>query len=358
MFAGLRRYRWKHDDSDQKALPAVSIIVAAHNEAAHLAELIPCLTDICYPKDLLQIIVVDDRSSDDTAIVLNELRRQHTFEHLRIENVSPRYSPKKFALAAGIQAAHHELILVTDADCRPGSKWVRQIVSSFHSDCVAVIGFSPVISRREHLSNILSIDSLAVAALSLAGAGWRKPFLTTGRNFAYRKSAFENAGGFTGFENEISGDDDLLLQRIAPLGKVEFALNASAHVVSLGGPESIRAWLRQKRRHISASRKYATGVQLRYLIFHLSNAVIWLAPFWLGMKGLLLLSAKMAADFWILHHTATQLSWQPRWIFLIGWEFMYVIIHTFVGAFAFVGKIRWKDYDSLAQDDSQKLIEK
>lgn len=342
VFAGIRRYRQKPESPDKSALPSVSIVIAAHDEAAHLAELIPGLSGICYPNELLQIIVVDDRSADDTAVILKELRQKHTFEHLHIEDVSPRYSPKKFALAKGIQAAKHEVILVTDADCRPGSKWVDQVSAVFHVDCVAVIGFSPVISRSESLSKILAIDSLAVATLGLAGAGWRKPFLTTGRNFAYRKSAFAQAGGFTGFEHELSGDDDLLLQRLAPLGEVEFALSASAHVVSLGGPENMRAWLRQKRRHISASKKYPLSVQLSYLIFHLCNAIIWLSPFWLGMIGLLLLAAKIGADFLILRSTAARLSWQPRWRYLPRWELLYVIMHTFAGPSAFLGKIRWK----------------
>lgn len=342
VFAGVKRYQPKRKNLDAKALPSVSIIVAARNESAHLAELIPGLAANCYPNTLLQIIIVDDRSTDNSAIVLKDLRRQHTFEHLRIDAVSPRYSPKKFAVLTGVQAAKHEIILLTDADCRPGSEWVAQIASSFHSDCVAVIGFSPVISRRAHLSEILAIDSLAVAALGLAGAGWRKPFLTTGRNFAYRKSAFAHAGGFAGFEHETSGDDDLLLQRLAPMGEVEFALNASAHVTSVGGPESLRAWLRQKRRHISASKKYAPGVQLGYLIFHLCNAIIWLAPFWVGRKGLLLLAAKIVGDFIILRYTAVRLSWQPRWRYLPGWELLYMLIHTFAAPFAFFGKIRWK----------------
>lgn len=342
-FGGVRRYRPKRGNSDEASLPAVSVVVAAHNESSHLAELIQCLDRLCYPRNLLQIIIVDDRSTDETRALIERLCKKYTFEYLRIENVSSRYSPKKFALTAGIQAAQNELILVTDADCRPGPKWVRQIVSAFHPACVAVTGFSPVKCCHARLTELLSIDSLANAALSLSGVGWRKPFLTTGRNFAYRKTAFENAGGFAGFEREISGDDDLLLQRLVPYGEVEFVLDAEAHVPSLGGPETVRAWLRQKRRHISASKKYAHGVQLGYLVFHSCNVVLWLSPFWLGQRGLLLLTGKFVADFLFLRYTAARLSWQPRWIFLAGWELMYVIIHTFVGAFAFIGKIRWKE---------------
>lgn len=342
MICGIWRYRGPAGEHDQLEWPPVTIIVAARNEAAHLADLNSCLQRQSYPNDLLQIVIIDDRSEDATPNLLAELQRHSKFEALRLENVPKRYSSKKHAITNGLVAAKHEIILLTDADCRPSPDWVRLVVSCFQPDTVAVVGFSPVISSNPAMSGLLQLDSLAVAAACLAGVGWRKPFLATGRNLAYRKSAFAAAGGFAGFAHQISGDDDVLIQRLARQGPVEFALPPASQVLSLGGPRSLCAWIEQKRRHISAARSYLPAAQLGYLIFHMCNAALWLAPFLAGWVGLLLLALKATADFLVLRSAAARLAYRPRWVFLGGWEITHLILHLLAGAVAFVGKPRWK----------------
>jgi len=340
---GIWRYRGAAGERGVPEWPPVTIIIAARNEAAHLADLSSCLQRQSYPNDLLQIIIVDDRSEDATPNLLAELQRHSSFEALRLENVPERYSSKKHALTSGLAAAQHEIVLLTDADCRPGPNWVRLLVSCFQPATVAVIGFSPVVSTQPIMRGLLMFDSLAVAAVSLAGVGWGKPFLATGRNLAYRKSAFVAAGGFAGFTHEISGDDDLLLQRLARLGPVEFALPPESQVLSVGGPRSLRAWFRQKRRHISAARSYLPEVQLGYAIFHFCHFTLWLAPLLVGWLGIGLLMLKFAADFLTLRHAAARLASQPCWFFFWGWEIIHLLLHLFAGAAAFIGKPRWKE---------------
>ncbi len=339
---GIWRYRGPAGERGIPEWPPVTIIVAARNEAAHLADLNSCLQCQSYPNDLLQIIIVDDCSEDATPNLLAELQRHSRLEALRLENVPERYSSKKYALISGLAAAQHEIVLLTDADCRPGRNWVRLLVSCFQPDTVAVVGFSPVISPSPAINGLLLLDSLAVAAASLAGVGWHKPFLATGRNLAYRKSAFAAAGGFAGFAQQVSGDDDVLIQRLARHGPVEFALPPESQVLSVGGPRSLRAWIEQKRRHISAAQSYVPAAQLGYLIFHTCNAALWLAPFLAGWPGLLLLALKGTADFLVLRSAAARLACRLRWIFFGGWELTHLVLHLLAGAVAFVGKPRWK----------------
>ncbi|MDZ7266299.1 MAG: glycosyltransferase [candidate division KSB1 bacterium] len=343
LMRGIWRYRVSVKDCSLPEWPPVTIIVAARNEAAQLADLNSCLQRQSYPNDRLQIIIVDDRSEDDTPDILAELQKHNRFEALRLENVPERYSPKKYALNHGLAAAQHDIILLTDADCRPGPEWVKLVVSCFQPGTVAVVGFSPVMSCHATLNGLLLLDSLAVAAASLAGVGWRKPFLATGRNLAYRKSAFMAAGGFAGFARQVSGDDDVLIQRLARVGRVEYALPPPSHVWSVGGPASLRAWLRQKRRHLSAARSYVPAVQLGYLVFHACNVALWLAPLLVGWRGLLLLVLKCVADFWVLRGAAVRLTWRPPWVFFWGWEIVHLLLHLLAGAATFVGKPRWKN---------------
>ena len=343
--AGIKQYKpVPHAGANGSSRPlAVSVVVAVHNEDSNIGELLKCLHRQALPDHKLQTLVVDDRSTDSTPEILSRWQESHEIEILRISSVPKRYSSKKLALEAGIEAARNRIIVTTDADCRPGEKWLSALSNCFHSNCIAVVGFSPVISRNKWLSALMTIDSITVAAHSLAGIGWGRPFLATGRNWAYRKSAFELAGGFSGHRHRLSGDDDLLLQRMAKaaLGKVEFSLDPESHVVSFG-PDSLRDWLLQKRRHLSAGRSYALGLQFGYSLFHLCNAVIWLAPIIWGLPAALYLLAKLAGDLIVLQCTCKRLSFRMPWPAFLSWELAHLFMHALIGPFAFVGRIRWK----------------
>ena len=325
------------------ALPAATILVAVHNEAQRLSALLAALQEQNYPAGKLKVMIIDDRSTDATPQFLRQFQANPHFEAIRIENVSPRYSPKKFAIAAGVGRADSELIVLTDADCRPGRAWARTVAQKFHENCVAAVGFSPVFSRNRRLSQLLQCDSVAVATHCLAGIGWKKPFMATGRNFAYRRSAFEAVGGFSDLSDELSGDDDLLVQRLhaANLGEVEFIHDPAAHVPS-EGPATFFEWLIQKRRHLSAGKRFPFKIQLGYFVFHGSNLILWLAPILSGLPGFVALAAKLGSDFLILRLTCRRLHFQINWLAWPLWELAHVAIHTLVGPWAFMGRVRWK----------------
>jgi len=315
-------------------------VLALHNEAHHLAELRACLERQNYPSERLQIIAVDDRSMDATPELLREYC---SWKYVRVAHVSPSHSPKKFALATGIAHSQSELIVLTDADCRPGPDWIKTLVTQFQAECIAVAGFSPVFSRSKVLSQVLCIDSVAVAAMSMAGIGWKKPIMATGRNLAYRRSAFEAAGGFGQTAQVLSGDDDLLLQRlaVAQLGTIAFACDTAAHVPSQG-PETFFAWLVQKRRHISASKHFNFRIQLGYSVFHLCNLLLWLAPLFIAASGFLFFLLKCCVDLIVMRYASRRLQFKLRWQYFPLWEFSHVLIHTLIGPTSFFGKIKWR----------------
>jgi cellulose synthase/poly-beta-1,6-N-acetylglucosamine synthase-like glycosyltransferase len=94
----------KHQDF----LPAVSVVVAARNEAARLGARIDNLLSLDYPADRLQIIVVSDGSTDDTAAVLARFGTA-------IEVVTLPQSGKAAALNAGVGRARHDILVFADA---------------------------------------------------------------------------------------------------------------------------------------------------------------------------------------------------------------------------------------------------
>ena len=104
-------------DSDVQ-LPAVSVIVCAHNEYDNLQDYLSILLEQDYP--CYEVIVVDDSSEDGSDLLLERWSRQYgNLYHTFVPHGARVLSNKKLALTIGIKAAHYDYLLLTDADCRP-----------------------------------------------------------------------------------------------------------------------------------------------------------------------------------------------------------------------------------------------
>ncbi|UCD38068.1 MAG: glycosyltransferase [Fidelibacterota bacterium] len=295
---GLWRLRLK---SPSDEIPKVSVIVAAKDEAQNLPYLLDALRDQTYPADHLEVIVADDGSTDDTPLELQLYKQKMSNLHsLRIDQPRLGWGPKKWAVTEAIKAAHGEIILTTDADCIPGPRWVEQMVQYFNSPTIGmVLGPSPMVADRLNLwRESLLLDSCAVDALAAGGTGWGLALTCTGRNLAYRLRVFEEVEGFKGVEHFISGDDDLLMQKVAATRdwKITFALGPDLAVPS-PPPGSIGAFVRQRLRFASKGRYYfrlETGPGFKLILpfiyianltvlgsiiaFAVSLGIIWLTP--------------------------------------------------------------------------------
>ena len=321
----------------------MSVIIAAHNEAENLPTLLAALQKQSYPKNLRKFIVIDDRSSDGTHEVLEEWKSRLPLRSLRIESVPEGVNPKKFALAEGIRQARGEVIVTTDADCTPPPRWLELIASAFEKDVGAVVGVSPWYVEGKFSGKVFALESFATALVSLAGVGHGRPFLAVGRNFAFRRELFGSVRGYDSDMHIFSGDDDLLLQKISGLPAVRVAaVFSDESIVPSRGAENLRAFIRQKRRHISSSKVYPRKVQLGYTLYHASNLILWLSPFFWGLMGFGILLLKFLVDGLIFHHTMRRCRLEISWTAFAPWEALFLFIHIFVGPMSFVGRIRWK----------------
>ena len=121
---------------DAQPKTKISVIIPARNEENNIAACLDSLAEQDYPKDLLEIIVADDHSTDETAgivnryagsgIILLELKKEMTD--------SPQTSgSKKAAITAAIKKSTGTLIITTDADCLFPKKWLRTLVSFYET---------------------------------------------------------------------------------------------------------------------------------------------------------------------------------------------------------------------------------
>lgn len=261
-------------DSDVQ-LPAVSVIVCAHNEYDNLQDYLSVLLEQDYP--CYEVIVVDDCSEDGSDLLLERWSRQYgNLYHTFVPRGARVLSNKKLALTIGIKAAHHDYLLLTDADCRPESKfWIREMMQGFaNQQTEVVLGFSPYFEKSDLLNHLIGYDTLfnGLQYMGMARAG--KPYMGVGRNLAYKRETFFSVGGFKGLLGNRAGDDDLFVNRIANAANTVVVNNPNSIVWSV--PKTTwREWFHQKRRHLSVSPQYRTQSKIQVTLEPLSRGIFY-----------------------------------------------------------------------------------
>jgi cellulose synthase/poly-beta-1,6-N-acetylglucosamine synthase-like glycosyltransferase len=261
-------------DSDIQ-LPAVSVIVCAHNEYDNLQDYLSILLEQDYP--CYEVIVVDDSSEDGSDLLLERWSRQYSnLYHTFVPRGARVLSNKKLALTIGIKAAHHDYLLLTDADCRPESKhWIREMMQGFSKEQTElVVGFSPYFEKPGLLSHLIGYDTLfnGLQYMGMARAG--KPYMGVGRNLAYKRDTFFSTGGFKGLLSNRAGDDDLFVNRIATASNTIVVNNQDSLIWSV--PKTTwREWFHQKRRHLSVSPQYRTRSKIQLTLEPLSRGIFY-----------------------------------------------------------------------------------
>ena len=265
-------------------LPAVSVVVCAHNELENLRALLPMLNEQDYPN--YEVIVMDDSSWDGTVdLAETEAQAWKRVRFLHIEQEYDHVTPKKYAITTAIRSAKHDIILLTDADCRPTTdQWIKGMVACLTSDKQIVLGFSPYEKHPGFLNRLIRFETFYVAVqyLSLALAG--KPYMGVGRNLMYRKSLFLQNKGFYSHLRVTGGDDDLLMNEIATAQNTAVCLDPDAFMVSI--PKSTwAAWYWQKKRHLSVSKYYKFPNKVRLSVLSGTHVLSWVFFIGLGIWG-------------------------------------------------------------------------
>lgn len=232
----------------------VSLIICAHNEAENLVKNLPYFLAQDYP--LLEIIVVNDFSSDKSFPILLEIQKSHPI--LRLVSISADTPPgKKAALTKGIKAASFDLILLSDADCRPNSPmWVGRMQAFVKGKTEIGLGYGPYFSRGNGILNaFIRFETVYTACQYFSFAFVGLPYMGVGRNLMYRKYLFYQVQGFAQHQDLASGDDDLFINQVATKHNTQVILSPDSFVFS-EPKSSWRGYYRQKARHISTGRKY------------------------------------------------------------------------------------------------------
>lgn len=340
--------------SARRGTTKVSIVIAARNEEQHIAELLNDLAAQSYPSGLVEILVVDDFSSDRTVAIARSLGLPGV-KLLQLEQVLEDefkgYSFKKSALELGIAEATGELIVTTDADCRMKKDWLNTLVNFYeHQQCHMIV--APVLFTGEinFFERLQALDFMGLMGITGSTLQLNFPAMCNGANLAFRKSSYTEVNGYQGINQVTSGDDVLLMQKMAQQWKegVRFLKSEKAIVYTFAQP-GLQSFIRQRIRWASKSGHYKdkrviSNLVLVYLfnVSILSSAFLCVFNTTFCLLLTLQLVLKMIIEFSFLSVVATFFRRRKLLLLFLPAQLLHIFYIVVIGTLGNTAKTTWK----------------
>lgn len=187
-------------------LPTVSVIVPAYNEMESIEKTLNSLMALAYPKEKLEIIVVNDGSTDGTQNIVEEfLHRKNQF---KIILINQKNSGKATALNNGISRSGSEFVACLDADSMVRKDTLNEMVKYFYEkDIAAVAPVMKVYNPKTMIQKLQSLEYILYTFLKDIFSSMNSIHVTPGPFSIYRKSAIQKIGGFD--EKSIVEDQEI-----------------------------------------------------------------------------------------------------------------------------------------------------
>lgn len=354
---------FKPDFKDAVFVTKVSIIIPARNEAANIESCIKSILANNYPENLIEILVVDDHSTDNTAAVAKACSPRVKVISLKEYITAPINSYKKKAIEIAIGQISGNLILCTDADCIVPTNWIRTIVSFYELKKAAFIAMPVMLSStNSFIENFQLVDFMVLQGITVGAVNNGLHPMCNGANLAYTKEAFEAVNGFEGILNIASGDDMLLMQKITKAfpDKV-FYLKTEEVLVTTAALPTLKGFLQQRIRWASKAGFYKNWSLNAVLgIVYFFNLFLLMAPFvslfynpiilkvsngftlsliWIWLVMFLF---KIIIDSWFFYKVAVFFKRKNLMLFFIiaqPFHIAYTVVAGWLGKF---GNYKWK----------------
>jgi cellulose synthase/poly-beta-1,6-N-acetylglucosamine synthase-like glycosyltransferase len=325
----------------------VSVIVIARNEAANIAACLKSIAAQTYPKELVEILLADDQSGDSTVEIASNLG----IEQLKILT-NKSLTGKKQLLSYAISVSEAELIICTDADCQVPQGWINQLIGLYVEHDAKFIAAPVQFSYNKTLfQKFQALDFLGMMAITGAGIKGAYLYMCNGANLAYPKAVFQEVGGFEGIDKKASGDDMLLMQKIALKypNQISFLKNREAVVITKPA-NSLREFWQQRLRWSSKTGDYPqklATVQLALVwLFMFSLALTFIFAFFEPYLFLILFISfliKIIADFVLLNSASAYFNKKNLLRIFLAAVFLHCAYVLTIGFMAiFKRKYNWK----------------
>ena len=344
--------------TDEKPRTKFSIIVPFRNEEKNLPKLLKSISKLNYPKELFELILVDDFSKDNSERVYINWRMQNgLIETTLLENLRLSNSPKKDAISKAIPIVKHEWIVTTDADCIVKKDWLLTLDNFIqNNNPEMVVGAVVYKTKNNWFHWFQQLDLMSLQGTTIGSFGIGKPFMCNGANFAYTKKLFQQIGGFNGINNKASGDDVLLLQKVLKnhSDKVSYLKNTDS-VVTTKPENDLYKLFMQRVRWASKTSSYndAYSKLLAVVVLVMNASLVAGFGFWLfgtstalsvtiNWKTLLIVFCfKYFVDYILLLKSNNYLR-KGKFFLPLASSLVYPIFCSLVGIYSLFGSFYWK----------------
>ena len=261
--------------SQEVSCPKVSIIIAIRNEEECIVRLLKDLKSQIYTKDKLEVILVNDHSTDNTLSLL----KKSDVDNFQIINMKEGKVGKKNAISMAVSLASGDIILASDADCSFTPNWARIMVSYFANDNVKLVSGPVTFNRHDGIFQSFQVLEFLSLIVSGAGAiGIKNPIFCNGANMAYRKEVFWEVNNFRE-TNTVSGDDVFLLHSVKAKypDSIVFVKNEDA-IVTTSSEKNFSGFINQRKRWVAKSSEYndIASIYASYLVFFTNLSLVFL----------------------------------------------------------------------------------
>lgn len=229
---------------DEGYLPKLSIVIAAKDEEKEIESALKSIFKQNYPD--FEVIVVNDRSSDKTGLILEKLQSQ--FSKLKVETIKSlpvNWLGKNHALWQGANDASGDYILFTDADVKYSENCLRKIVSDVHSNQIEFATCFPDFISQEFWESVFNLNFAILLSLRIKFWSVSNPkssaFCGVGAFNLVKKESYFKMGGHAKLPLEVA--DDMVLAKLMKQSGAKSALYSGKNELSVkwqtGGLKSV-----------------------------------------------------------------------------------------------------------------------
>jgi cellulose synthase/poly-beta-1,6-N-acetylglucosamine synthase-like glycosyltransferase/peptidoglycan/xylan/chitin deacetylase (PgdA/CDA1 family)/spore germination protein YaaH len=235
-----QRQRQRRPPVRMESWPAVSVLIAAYNEARVVAKMLRSVLDSDYPGEI-EIVIVNDGSRDETAAESERIAAEDS----RVRVYSQPNAGKSAALRRALAEARHSIVVFLDADTLFERTTVRKLVEELADERVgAVAGHARVGNRSNFVTRCQELEYICGFNLDRrAYTAWNCVTVVPGAVSAFRRTAINGAGGFS--HDTLAEDTDMTLTLHRLGWRIGYAPDAIALTEA---PETWRGLAKQRVR--------------------------------------------------------------------------------------------------------------
>lgn len=308
----------------------VSVVIAARNEAENIGDLLNDLSSQTHEN--IEVIVVDDHSSDDTAKIVE------SFSNALLLHASQK--GKKAAIAEAVVAANYAIILTTDADCRLSTNWVEKMIAPFKNEQVSLV-VGPVAFHKEDndFEGAQSLEFISLIASGAGAIGAKQAFMCNGANLAFRKANYAEVD-----TDKASGDDVFLLHNAKKNGEEIVFVKEYDAIVTTAPKADFSSLIQQRKRWAAKSSDYQDkdAKRISWLVFFSNLCLLLLLFSGAWREVLIAFMLKAIVDYSFLKKAVKFFQKEDIFRYFYPLQILYPFYIVYVALASQMGSFEWK----------------